>query len=86
MAELQLHNGDAARIVGQHGSVIGYARADSSMRRGVVSMAHCSGVSNMAEDPTGRRGAHAGRLVSIVTEDVQFDRWHAPSIGNPRSN
>jgi anaerobic selenocysteine-containing dehydrogenase len=71
MEEIALKNGDAARISNRHGSIIGYVRSDSSMRRGVVSMTHCWGVSDSSEDPKGLKGAHTGRLVSIAQSDVE---------------
>ena len=60
---------DAVEVASAHGKVIAYVSPDKSMKRGVVSMAHCWGSGSQA-DPYALRGAHTGRLISM-TEGVQ---------------
>ena len=71
MTEDDLADGDIVNITGSHGRIVGYVKRDATMRRGVVSMTHCFGLNDAAEDPEGLRGAHTGRLVSMAREDVQ---------------
>ena len=69
LAHIGASDDDALRIRSRHGEVIGYARHDAGMKRGVVSMAHCWGAGSQP-DPLFLRGAHTGKLISMQ-EDIQ---------------
>jgi anaerobic selenocysteine-containing dehydrogenase len=64
---------DAVRIRSDHGEVIGYVRADPTMRPGVVSMSHGWGA-NAQPDPWYLRGAHTGRLISMQSDIQPINR------------
>ncbi|MDB5969994.1 MAG: hypothetical protein JWQ90_2444 [Hydrocarboniphaga sp.] len=70
MSREDLGEGDAVEIIGDRGQIVGYVRSDSTMRPGVVSMAHCWGALDPAADPFGRLGGHTSRLVSL-DDDLQ---------------
>jgi anaerobic selenocysteine-containing dehydrogenase len=59
-------DGDAIVIRSEHGEIVGLARADPSIKEGVVSMAHLWGSLEPSSDPSGRTGGHTGRLVSLI--------------------
>jgi anaerobic selenocysteine-containing dehydrogenase len=69
LLEIGAQEDGAVEIASEHGSVLGYACADATMKPGVVSMAHCWGAGAQA-DPFALRGSHTGRLVSL-THGVQ---------------
>ena len=71
LAALALTDGDAVEITSAHGSVVGIARADDALRRGVVSMAH-------AWD-SGNGGACTNALIA---DDVDFE----PLVGQCRQS
>lgn len=63
MAELGFASGDRIRITSDNGSIPGTAKADATVRRGVVSMAH--GWGGLPEDPESEnRGSNTGILIS----------------------
>lgn len=64
---------EAVRITSDHGEIVGYVRADPTMKPGVVSMTHCWG-SPTDPDPLGLRGAHTGRLVSLHADIQSINR------------
>ena len=53
---------------------MGVARAESRLRRGVVSMAHLYGSLDPSIDPSRQRGSHTGRLTSLerYLEPINF--------------
>ena len=63
-----LADGTAINIESEHGSIIGIARQDASLRRGVISMSHCFGALNPDEDPEGEMGGHTSRLIPLDPE------------------
>jgi anaerobic selenocysteine-containing dehydrogenase len=65
MAAEGLSNGSAIEIESDNGKIIGYAKSDSSLRPGIISMAHLWGKLDLAEDAEGREGAFTGHLVSL---------------------
>jgi len=73
LAQLDLAPDQAVEIASEHGQVIGYAAADPTMRRGVVSMAHCWGAGSHP-DPLALRGSHTGRLVSLKRQIQPINR------------
>lgn len=68
LASISASDDDGVRITSSAGSVIGYLKADPTMKPGVVSMTHCWGALTTS-DKYGLRGAHTGTLVSM--RDVQ---------------
>lgn len=61
-------------IESEVGRILGIARADSGLRRGVLSMAHLYGSLAPSTDPRAQRGSHTGRLTSLETwlEPINF--------------
>ena len=47
------------------GSIVGVVRSDATLRRGIISMAHCFGALNPADDPLGELGGNTGRLIPL---------------------
>ena len=52
-------------IQSESGRILGVARAESQLRRGVVSMTHLYGSLAPSTDPYAQRGSHTGRLTSL---------------------
>ena len=77
MAALDLAHGQLVEIRSAHGAIDGVVEADSSLRRGVVSMTHAFG--RHPADPKDARGygANTNELLSLTAE---FD----PITGMPR--
>jgi len=59
------------------GCILGLARADDRLRRGVLSMSHLYGSLEPSTDPRNQRGSHTGRLTSL-------ERWLEPINFMPR--
>jgi anaerobic selenocysteine-containing dehydrogenase len=55
---------DGLLIEGQHGSIVGYAKADPSLRPGTVAMTHCWAARDTANF-LGIEGGHTSKLVSL---------------------
>jgi anaerobic selenocysteine-containing dehydrogenase len=68
MAAEGIQKDAAITISSEHGSIVAHARPDSTLRRGVISVAHCWGTPEQSADPDGRTGAFTGRLAAL---DVQ---------------
>ncbi|SEH19235.1 Anaerobic selenocysteine-containing dehydrogenase [Sphingopyxis sp. YR583] len=65
MEELGLAAGDAVEIVSPRAAIEGRVRPEPSLRRGVVSMAHCWGGLPDKELPYDEGGSNTARLVSL---------------------
>jgi len=63
MAELEIESGDLLRIRSQSGSLIGVAEADTTLKRGVISMAHSWGGLAVTDEKVHEIGAPTNRLV-----------------------
>jgi anaerobic selenocysteine-containing dehydrogenase len=61
-------------IQSEFGSILGVARAESQLRRGVVSMTHLYGSLAPSIDPWTQRGSHTGQLTSLqrYLEPINF--------------
>ncbi|MFC4253404.1 molybdopterin-containing oxidoreductase family protein [Sinimarinibacterium flocculans] len=65
MADEGIADGATIEIASEHGRILGIARADPGLRRGVVSMTHLYGSLAPATDPHAQRGSHTGQLTSL---------------------
>ncbi len=74
MKALGIEDGDRVEIASPYGIIVGRAKADSGLQRGVVSMTHGWGSPDATNDPKGERGAFSGRLVSL-NKDRQSISW-----------
>ena len=63
MAREGITDGSKIRIRTDSNEIIGTAKEDKTLRTGVVSMAHCFGKLNPADDPEGNFGAFTGHLI-----------------------
>jgi anaerobic selenocysteine-containing dehydrogenase len=78
MADEGLKDGDAVRITSHHGSVVGYARKDNGLSRGIVSVTHGWGKVDQSQDPLSLTGTHIGHLVSpFKREAINFMPWQS---------
>jgi anaerobic selenocysteine-containing dehydrogenase len=61
-------------IRSEAGRILGLARADAKLRRGVLSMTHLYGSLDPSTDPLRQRGSHTGRLSSLESylEPINF--------------
>ena len=61
-------------IQSEAGRILGVARSESQLRRGVVSMSHLYGSLDPSTDPATQRGSHTGRLTSLARylEPINF--------------
>jgi anaerobic selenocysteine-containing dehydrogenase len=61
-------------IQSEFGSILGVARGESQLRRGVVSMTHLYGSLAASVDPYTQRGSHTGQLTSLqkYLEPINF--------------
>ena len=64
MREEGLEDGDSIEIASETGAIIGVAKAEERLRRGVISMAHMFGTLAPEADPR-KDGAYTGRLTSL---------------------
>ncbi len=72
IAELQLTEGDVVKITSEHSSIEGIVESDTTLRRGLVSMAHAYGGLPGPDDGRVRElGSNTGRLVST---EARYDR------------
>lgn len=77
LEKYDIRAGDVIRIRSRHGEIIGVAEAESSLRRGTLSMSHCFGTNpDETADPLGQ-GACSSRLMDA---NAEFD----PLFGQPR--
>jgi anaerobic selenocysteine-containing dehydrogenase len=65
MQDLGIEDGAGVEITSDNGSIIGMARKDATLRRGVVSMTHAWGTVDQGKDPEGQTGGFVGRLISL---------------------
>jgi anaerobic selenocysteine-containing dehydrogenase len=65
-----LTSGDRIEIASRHGALFGKVQADTSVRPGMISMAHCWGETDLERDVQQEQGSFTGRLVSL-DEDVE---------------
>jgi anaerobic selenocysteine-containing dehydrogenase len=65
MQDLGIEDGASVEITSDNGSIIGVARKDATLRRGVVSMTHAWGAVDQGTDPEGQTGGFVGRLISL---------------------
>ena len=65
MEALGLNAGDRVTITSEHSSIEGRVRPEATLRRGVVSMAHCWGGLPGKDRPYDEEGANTARLVSL---------------------
>ena len=65
LTDLKIESGDDIEIQSDHGSIMGVATVDETLRRGVVSMTHAYG--KLPKDNADHRvvGSNTGRLVSV---------------------
>jgi anaerobic selenocysteine-containing dehydrogenase len=76
-----LKNGDLVRIESSNGAITAVARADSGLRRGVVSMAHSWGDLPEGEDAASRRSL-GGCTNRLIADDTDFE----PLVGQCRQS
>ncbi len=74
MADAGIANDDPIRITSAHGEIVGIARAEPALRRGVVSMTHMFGSLDANSDPHRHGGSYTGRLTSLqeYLEPINF--------------
>lgn len=77
MHEADIADGATIEIVSEAGRIVGIARAEDRLRRGVVSMTHMFGPIKSIADPMADGGANVGQLTSL-------DRWLEPINFMPR--
>jgi anaerobic selenocysteine-containing dehydrogenase len=65
MRDEGLEDGATIELASEHGRILGIARPDPGLRRGVVSMAHLYGSLAPSTDPHRQRGSHTGQLTSL---------------------
>jgi anaerobic selenocysteine-containing dehydrogenase len=65
MLEDGIAEGALIQIQSDAGRILGIARAESQLRRGVVSMTHLYGSLAASADPAAQRGSHTGQLTSL---------------------
>lgn len=93
MREDGIEEGATIEIASEAGCILGIAKADARLRRGVLSMTHLFGSLDASTDPFQQRGSHTGRLVSLASprEPINFmPRFsgipvnvHLPGAGSP---
>ncbi|MFV8816740.1 molybdopterin-containing oxidoreductase family protein [Haliea sp. E17] len=74
MAAEELSDGDRVAIRSEFGEIIGVARAEERLRRGVVSMTHMFGGLAPSRDPETQKGSYTGQLTSLqrYLEPINF--------------
>lgn len=74
MADDGIADGDTVRINSEFGEIIGIARAEAQLRRGVISMTHLFGRLAPSGNPLADGGSHTGRLTSLqqYLEPINF--------------
>tara|TARA_B100001540_G_scaffold307189_3_gene320185 strand:- start:90 stop:2249 length:2160 start_codon:yes stop_codon:yes gene_type:complete len=77
LQELGLRSGETAKLQSEHASIQVIVEADSSLRRGIVSMSHCFGSVPGEAENLALSGANASKLIAV---DRDFD----PLMGMPR--
>jgi anaerobic selenocysteine-containing dehydrogenase len=66
---LGAESGDLVEITSAHGKIVGVAAADRTLRRGVVSMAHCFGDTDPDRRPR-EVGSNTNRLIAVDAYDA----------------
>jgi anaerobic selenocysteine-containing dehydrogenase len=77
MEQVGIATGDLVRVASPHHEIVAIARADASMRRGVVSISHNFGDVPEQDDKVRAIGTNVNRLISV---EVDFD----PYTGMPK--
>ncbi len=74
MAEEGIAEGDRVGIASQHGAIVGVARGEPGLRRGVISMTHMFGELAPSADPEAQGGSYTGQLTSLQAylEPINF--------------
>lgn len=69
-----INDGDAISISSETGRIAGIAKAENSLRRGVISMTHLFGDLFSSDDPMQQNGSFTGRLTSLQNnlESINF--------------
>jgi anaerobic selenocysteine-containing dehydrogenase len=69
-----IDEGATIEIESEAGLILGIARTDARLRRGVLSMTHLYGSLDASADPLRQRGSHTGRLTSLerYLEPINF--------------
>ncbi len=69
-----IEEGSLVEIQSEAGHILGLAKADPKVRRGVLSMTHLYGSLSPSTDPLQQRGSHTGRLTSLehYLEPINF--------------
>ncbi len=65
MAEEGIAEGERIAITSEAGEIVGVAKAEERLRRGVVSMSHMFGGLDPSQDPEGQGGSYTGQLTSL---------------------
>ena len=65
MTDEGLVTGDRVEIASPHGALLASVQPDKSIRRRMISMAHCWGETDSEHDPDQLRGSFTGQLVSL---------------------
>jgi anaerobic selenocysteine-containing dehydrogenase len=68
MAAEGIAEGDLVRIESAAGHILGLARGEEGLRRGVISMTHMFGQLGPSRDPVAEGGSFTGRLTSLVDQ------------------
>lgn len=74
MREESIADGALIQIESEAGGILGLAKAEARLRRGVVSMTHLYGNLDRSANPLQQRGSHTGRLTSLTRylEPINF--------------
>lgn len=69
-----IEEGTVIEIESEAGRILGVAKADARLRRGIVSMTHLYGSLEPSREPQRQRGSHTGRLSSLqqYLEPINF--------------
>jgi anaerobic selenocysteine-containing dehydrogenase len=80
-----LVDGSRIDISTSDGAIIGVVRADPTVRPGVVSMTHCFGAPDPADDPEAESGSHTGRLIPLDPTRAESINFMPHKTGIPVS-
>ena len=77
MEQEGIEEGSLIEVRSDAGHILGVAKSDRGLRRGVLSMSHLYGSLEPSTDPHEQRGSHTGQLTSL-------ERWLEPINFMPR--